>query len=198
MKIYIASFFVLYLSLFSIKGQAQETMLFNTSSEQSYFEQLQNYFAQGTLPTQHEIQGYWSGRCYKKADPSEAIGMALVAKNIRVAFSDKNGPLFPSHKPDSTFNMCAVSSSYPAPDQYDHISESDKESLLNYVASEEFKIQQVSEIREGALSTRMTSSTRLAVRKSNGYFFAQISAVDKSGTDAYVAGYCYFFKKILN
>lgn len=63
----------------------------------SHFESLEASFAEGQLPTQAELMGWWLGRCYTARDPDQAFDMLLTANDV---YPDEEAPPSPySHMP---------------------------------------------------------------------------------------------------
>lgn len=61
----------------------------------TYFEQLLGIFNQSRPAIADEMNGWYSGRCYRWEDPNQAFGTILVARYVDVHGDPSNGPLFP-------------------------------------------------------------------------------------------------------
>ncbi len=168
------------------------------------FEKLESYYAQGTLPSQDQIAGYWSGRCYLKTSPSVAYGNVLMAKLLTAPTppTPDDGPLFPPEEPKMTFNLAVAnhSGTFEVPNRYDNISDSDKAHVIDLAKSAEFYKLTTTVVDHSLLSVHDAGNLSFSARAYKDYYLVKATVLRNQ--DALQAGdvfsMCYFFKRIID
>ena len=164
------------------------------------FEELGEMFDQGTLPTEEETFGWWSGRCYYTSEPSNPFSNLLVSRLI----TDNHGPAFP--EPLHQMLVLAYIGSRLA-DYFDNDLLKFKDDVEEDINSKEAR-EFIATEKDGSLyasPTLLRSHLNLnfALRKYKNYFISQ-SILNQNYTsrdnhewkvgDVYYN--CYFFKKV--
>ena len=170
----------------SLTSQADETTgdqsLFN--DDDTYFNQIGEMFAQGTLPTAEETLGWWSGRCYKPDSPNRPFNDLLVFRT-----DDSQGPAFPLSY--QTFGLYAPTAPAGYFDTLTEVKRIDvKKSLSRWFSPTAQK-------KNGSWFTRPTTEPKAyatELRKYQNYFIKRIFSSE--GDKLTVIKYCYAFKKI--
>ena len=102
--------------------------------------QLLDMYAQGMAPSQEETEGWWSGRCYYKAEPNTPNGALMVVWQITlppINGGANEGPLFPEEPPTRVFNLGVIGNQNKIADQYDHITPTVKKDVSKTLNSAE-------------------------------------------------------------
>ena len=173
-----------------------------TKTGATYYDSLVNYFAQAKQPTQGEVEGWWSGRCYglkskETAEPGLFIATKLV---IPPPGASDNGPLFPPPPPTGQFNVVIGKSlADERPSAFDEMTPELYMSVRDFVNGSYFKGLPAATYEDGSLVGGMPSGiSKYVFRKYNEYVMGQIVVLKDH--DSYKAGdimaACYFFKKL--
>ncbi len=147
------------------------------------FEELGEMFDQGTLPTEEETFGWWSGRCYTAKAPSEPVAGLLTS---RINIHPDNGGDFP---PKTAHQMMFHRPTTKAPaNSFDNDLSRFKGNVTQRIrdrGNQKF----ITEEKEGSLAT--DGSVIFSLRKYRDYFVGQSSHYLRG-----VYANCYFFKKV--
>jgi hypothetical protein len=158
----------------------------NVTHADSKFSRLINVFNQGTVASAADINGVFSGRCYYRNFPDEALPGLLVAAEINGASAD--GPMF---SPSGAFKILRHDSIITHPSNlYDSFT-SEVEKLINVARSEQANVESV-KISGGSLVSEYSGILARLARKSGPYVVVEINNVLENQTDEI----CYYFKKI--
>jgi hypothetical protein len=154
----------------------------------SYFHQLRNDYEKGTLPSEAELTGWFSGRCFYGRSPNTARNGILIGAERAITNGDNgnDGPLFHPAAPKTDFRIAQSSIDRSGPDFFDAISpdvESDiADALYPILDAPDSAVQETNGIL----------GPQTPIRKFEGYY---ISTMKKPGADDMT---CYFFKKVRN
>lgn len=164
-------------------------------SEENKYETLNSYFSLGQLPTESEMNGWWSGRCYAKSAPNAPAGLLLIGASTYQTPMGQDGPLFP---PQPVFLMALVGSFENPATRFDNITSSDRILVEQFVQSSEFRGLRATPISGSMVSHNDTGNLSFVVRKYQNYFLAQAVAIrDSDNTKAgEIYSSCYFFNKV--
>jgi hypothetical protein len=180
-----------FLTAISVTGANAAT---SPQPNQSRYAQLLALFDQGVAPTETELTGEWSGRCYVQKAPNVAWGSVLVAKAM--PNSDLNGPLFP---PKTFFNVFIATDANPVafdyyPNGIDDVSWNPVRGYINNSAGRDLTAL---DVLNTIASKSAVSNAEFLVRKSQNYFVSKIirPVSDKNKADEVLAT-CYSFNKV--
>ena len=166
-----------------LMSQADETTgdqsLFN--DDDTYFNQVGEMFAQGTLPSAREVVGWWSGRCYRQDSPDEPTAALFVFEYN----NSRHGPIFPRN----VKMLFLVPTNSTSPDYFDNLTDHDKVSVRKVIRDHNDPVR----VGNNSWITR-SNGLEFWLRKHQGFFIVpyMIFADD----DRAVVKNCYFFKKV--
>lgn len=192
-------FIPLSIFILSIPGFAATRKISNPHLVESHYSQLLKYFYEGRAPTQIEIQGIWSGRCYGILAQDVATGGGLIARKVGSRPID-NGPIFPDQGSTATFNLVLW---YPKddnlkPERFDNLSMNDRSAIEDYLSGDQFP-KMISIVKNGSMRVQFKGGNiKYQIRKYQKYFIAKTSAMRTNGNfkAGEVIDVCYYFKKI--
>ena len=163
--------------------------LFNFSAfaEENYYLKVKDMFEQSgsTVPTQAELVGWNSGRCYVDSEPSKPIAGMLVGFNHEIGGG--NGPEFPSKV---VFKFDLLSNMNAAVDYFDVLHPSMENQVIAAIGREQSGITEMY-TNEGAAAVTVGNDNYYHVKKNGKYLVARSKA--KTGREY---GYCYLFNKL--
>jgi hypothetical protein len=175
---------------------------FRTSGESGHFDHLMRIYEAASLPTESEIAGVWSGRCYEPGSGTPS-GWVLAAKTVIFTPSNsaESGPLFQPAGPVRTFNIGVINHGglSEKANRYDNLSQRDLKELQNYMGGEEFFRNLASQVLTGALVSRnVAGNSEFRTRVFQGSFVTKVLVLADAGElkAGESAAACYFFKKI--
>lgn len=166
-------------------------MLQGTSSP---YAEIQGMFAVAQLPTESEVMGLRSGRCFSQGEPSTARANLLAGIQKRI--EGNGGPLFP---PKTEFKIVSVVNSGSGPaDYFDQMSPSVRQQLTTFLDGDLRSIGE-GRVESGSLvSTNESGNLAFRVRKSGDYLL-MLSTIMKDTSDQKVGDVyaaCYYFKLV--
>ena len=151
-------------------------VLLSTQARASFYSELAQNFDSAQQPTQEQITGVWSGRCFSSEYDRTPSGIALVAETYQ---NPANGPLF-----SGKFDMGVYEDNDPA--HFDDMSVVDITQLFKSDhGGEEVSVDQGSLV---SIKREQYPSVYFYVRASGSYLF--MKEVISARTS-----YCYFFNK---
>jgi hypothetical protein len=182
---------ILSLFLFTSSAFASDLNL----SVHNRYEALNNYFSLGRLPSEAEVTGKWSGRCYLQKNPNSPIGALILGMPSFSEPTDINGPLFPSQP---IFILVLISNESFSPARFDNLTESDSRELANLINSSAFS-KLTTRVENGSLvSDNVEGNLSFLARSYQNYLLMQSVVIKDSESlkkgDVYTS--CYFFKKL--
>ena len=153
------------------------------NDEDTYFNQLRNMFAQGTLPMAEETLGWWSGRCYENDSPNNPINMLLVFRTTDSRATDSN-----------SYQMFAIHASNQPADHYDTLTNGIEQDTKRLIDGSHNGYDFTTREKNGSWHTQTSSRFATDLRKHQNYFVMQFST--SAGDEFIVFTSCYFFSKI--
>lgn len=180
------------------------------SAQNTYLDRLLRIYESSRVPTVAELNGAFSGRCYRVESPNQPFGLLLVARTQAVTPEDPgHGPLFPpgpgySRHEYNLFGRGHMGMGAPA-NYWDEYTPEQEESVTDAIAAGEIAR---SNLWQGALSAELRHRnlhflTRLYPTDAPengdvpGYFVTRLHVIqpDPRAPRPLMAT-CYFFKKV--
>ena len=166
----------------------------------SRYEQLADYYnnPSATAPTDEELSGWWTGRCFATASPSVATNSLLVGTERPAEDSGRDdGPLFPPSASERIVHVLANSSQGET--CFDRLTESSIASIQNVLNQDRSYLTVAGPYADGSHgSTYDPGNLEYRVKKNGEYFIGRMTVIrPNSGLgagDAYQ--YCYWFNKV--
>ena len=154
------------------------------SDDDTYFNQIGDLFAQGTLPSARETLGWWSGRCYKYDSPDKPTAALFVFEYN----NSKHGPIFPRN----IKMLFLVHKNSTSPDSLDNLTDDDKASVRKIIRSHNDPVR----VENNSWLTRETTEFyAMELRKYQDYFVTRGSSSEGNELTV-IHYYCYYFKKV--
>jgi hypothetical protein len=162
----------------------------NCSGNPDYYAELERLFEEGTIPSNSEVMGWLSGRCYYAWARTTAKASLLVG--LMESVGENNGPLFPE-----VFKFLALQYDSKSADIFDNLTPALEAEFSRIIESGK-KTVQAPCVEDNSLSVSYLScgtyglcgTVKLQVRKAQNYLLL------KQVVDNRVAAYCYHFKKV--
>lgn len=177
-------------SLFLLGGIAQA----DNGTATDNFTRLKAMYDNGTLPSQTELTGWFSGRCFSQRAGDTAWGSLIVSEVEEVG--DDSGPLLP---PKQEFKIRTVGQEGYAPDTFDTITPD----AMQWIGDELKNLTGVSEAQsvDGSLMSAIETQDMLIdiqvhVKRYKNYFITETYGDIDAFTDP--QSLCYYFKKVHN
>jgi hypothetical protein len=173
----------------------QDQALAATNIEPTHFTQLAAMYDAGSTPTQAELTGWFSGRCFFADDMNKMVNQLLVGFTQEIS-GGNSGPLFPGEK---QFKIAQLTYLWGEADYFDNMTDEFKTTVSTYITEDENAFSPAS-LREDASMTSECSECNLnyQIKKSGDFFVAKdvvITANENHGAGQ-VYAMCYFFKKV--
>ncbi len=150
------------------------------------FEELGEMYDQGTLPTEEETFGWWSGRCYAAKAPSKPIAGLLAS---RINIDPANGGDFP---PKTAHQMMFFHAKKVPANYYDNDLSNFKDAIVQIMRSPDNQTFTTEE-REGSLAST-DGIPIFSLKKYSDFFVGRVSRYPEINSNIY--GHCYYFKKV--
>lgn len=167
----------------AIQNKAVETVSGSlpVMQAETYFETLGNLFATGALPEPVKLLNImWSGRCFKKASPSEPINAGYLVQKVK---TPDVGPIGSVNPAAPSYVATSVWKKGEGPDYFDHFS-------YSQAMGENFSFNEVS---FKGMALQMTFDQTLSRMRVNGKYLVEELTDDHAplGSEADVR--CYYF-----
>ena len=162
----------------------------NCSGNPDYYAELKKLFEEGTIPSNSEVMGWFSGRCYYEFARTTAKASLLVG--FMDSVGGNNGPLFPD-----VFKFVALSYDSKSADIFDHLTPALEAEFSRIIESDKKRVQAPC-VEDHSLSSSYVAcgtygacgAMKLQVRKAQNYLLLKIMR------DNRLVAYCYHFKKV--
>lgn len=169
-----------------------------SKKEFTKYELLNSYFLNAQRPILEEIKGWWSGRCYEKDMPNAANGgLLIISPFIGNLQNFPDGPLFPTTKVGSEFNMVNFRVFDVSADYFD-FPNGLLENIHKISISGEFDKYNAFYDDYSIVSINEDLNILLSSRKYENYLLTQIKRHHSvpNGVVGEILVSCYYFKKI--
>ena len=157
----------------------------NCNSSADYYAELERLFAEGAIPGDSEVVGWYSGRCYFASARTTAKASLLIG--FTEAVGATHGPLFPGTE---VLKFFAASYDSKSADIFDNMTPAELEAEINPILESKKGSVQAACVADNSLSVSFGSQTKWQVRKARNYLLLKYM----EGND--LKAYCYHFKKV--
>jgi hypothetical protein len=158
------------------------------STESDKYKELEKLFAIGTLPTQSDVMGWRTGRCYMETNRLSAEPSLLAGVSAWVGGTD--GPLFP---PTENFKFYVLKHDAADANYFDWLTPSTESEINSVIQGNKASVKDAC-VKDDSLSVDYEPRTRWQLRLSGNYLILKLS--DTTDVSKMPAAYCYYFKKL--